>query len=240
MRFLSLVYGLAVYLLFFMTFLYAIGFVGDVVVPRAIDSGPSAPLITALAIDVLLLGVFAVQHSVMARPAFKKVWTRIVPLPIERSTYVLLASLALDLLFWQWRALPQTVWRTPDGVATDLVWAACAAGWLTVLSSTFMINHFDLFGLKQVWEYRRRGESPPPEFRTPLFYRLVRHPIYLGFLVAFWAAPVMSLGRLAFAAITTVYVLIAIQFEEHDLIELFGERYRDYRKRVSMLLPFPR
>jgi protein-S-isoprenylcysteine O-methyltransferase Ste14 len=228
------------YVIFFLTFLYAIGFVGDFGVPRTIDSGPSASLVPALVIDAVLLGVFAVQHSLMARPAFKAWWTKIVPPPIERSTYVLFASLALMLLFWQWRALPQAVWTIGSPAIATLVVIAFWVGWATVLLSTFLINHFDLFGLRQVWAYRRAQQIPPPEFRTPLFYKVVRHPLYLGFIIAFWAAPTMSQGHLFFALATTAYILIAIQLEEHDMVAVFGERYLAYRKQVSMLIPLPR
>lgn len=238
MRALAVLYGVVAYSVFFLTFLYAIGFVGGLAVPKTIDSGATGDIMAAVAVDVALLGVFAVQHSLMARPAFKRWWTKIVPEPVERSTYVLFASLALILLFWQWRPLAQPVW-TVTGVGAQGLWAVFALGWLTVLTSTFLINHFDLFGLKQVWDYRRRRVAPPPEFRTPLFYRAVRHPIYLGFILAFWATPTMTLGHLLFAAATTAYILIAIQLEEHDLIAVFGEQYADYRRRVSMLIPLP-
>jgi protein-S-isoprenylcysteine O-methyltransferase Ste14 len=240
MRILAILYGVVAYLFFTVSFLYSVAFIGDLMVPKTIDSGAVSPLVPTLLIDLGLLAIFAVQHSVMARPAFKAAWTRIVPPVVERSTYVLFATLALDLLCWQWRPLPTTVWDVGPGIATTALWVLFALGWVVLLSSTFMINHFDLFGLRQVWTYRRSGEVPPSEFQTPLFYRLVRHPLYLGFLMAFWAAPVMSQGRLLFAAGSTVYVLVAIQLEEHDLIAVFGDRYRDYRKRVSMLLPLPR
>jgi protein-S-isoprenylcysteine O-methyltransferase Ste14 len=239
MRTLALLYGVVAYGVFFATFLYAIGFVGGLPAPKTIDSGPVGPLAPTLLVDTLLLGVFAVQHSLMARPAFKRWWTKIVPEPVERSTYVLFASLALILLFWQWRPLPAPVWSLA-GPGALAMWVVFALGWALVLTSTFLINHFDLFGLKQVWDYRRRHEPLPPQFRTPLFYRAVRHPIYLGFILAFWAAPVMSVGHLVFAAATTAYILIAIQLEEHDLIAVFGEQYAAYRRRVAMLIPLPR
>jgi len=232
-------YGLVCYAVFFAAFLYAIGFVGGFLVPKGIDGGQSENLATALVIDVLLLGVFAVQHSVMARPAFKAVWTRIVPAPVERSTFVLFASLALALIYWQWRPIAQPViWQATTPWLAGALWALFGLGWLTVLTSTFLINHFDLFGLRQVWTYVRNGETPPAEFRTPLFYRVVRHPIYAGFMIAFWACPRMSLGHLVFAFATTAYMLIAIQFEEHDLIGVFGDRYRTYRRTVSMIVPW--
>jgi protein-S-isoprenylcysteine O-methyltransferase Ste14 len=241
-RVLAIAYGLFCYVVFFAAFLYAIGFVGGIVVPKGIDDGQSEPLATALIIDALLLGVFAIQHSVMARPAFKAMWTKIVPPPVERSTYVLFASLALALLYWQWRPIAEPViWQATAPWLVYALWALCAFGWLTVLTSTFLINHFDLFGLRQVWAYRRAGETPPPEFRTPLFYKVVRHPLYLGFAIAFWAAPKMSAGHLLFAVATVAYMLIAIQLEEHDLIGVFGDRYRAYRRTVPMFVPwFPR
>jgi protein-S-isoprenylcysteine O-methyltransferase Ste14 len=238
-RFFAIAYGLVCYAVFFAAFLYAIGFAGGFAVPKGIDDGPASSLIVALLVDTLLLGVFAVQHSVIARPAFKAVWTKFVPAPVERSTYVLLSSLALALLYWQWRPIAQpVVWNVTSPWLADLIWVLFGLGWLTVLSSTFLINHFDLFGLRQVWAYARKGETPPPEFHTPLFYRVVRHPLYLGFMIAFWACPRMSLGHLVFAAATTAYILIAIQFEEHDLIGVFGDRYRSYQQSVSMILPW--
>ena len=237
-KILGFLYGVVSYAIFFASFLYAIGFVEDTLVPKTIDSGTAGALVPSLVVDALLLGVFAIQHSVMARPAFKAVWTKIVPAPIERSTYVLLASLALILLFWQWRPLPGVIWSAPAGAVATAIMAVSLAGWLIVLTSTFLINHFDLFGLRQVWAYASGKAIPPADFRTPLFYRVVRHPIYLGFIVAFWAAPTMTLGRLVFAVATTGYILIGIQLEERDLVAMFGEAYRGYQKRVSMILPW--
>jgi len=237
-KILAFAYGVISYAVFFASFLYAIGFVGDLVVPKTIDSGVAGPLVPSLAIDALLLGVFAIQHSVMARPAFKAWWTQFVPKAVERSTYVLLASLALVLLFWQWRPLPSVIWTVSAPAGVIALWVLCALGWLTVLSSTFLINHFDLFGLRQVWAYASGREIPPQDFVTPLFYRVVRHPLYLGFIVAFWAAPTMTLGHLVFAIATTAFILIAIQFEEHDMVTLFGDAYRRYQRRVSMIVPW--
>lgn len=239
MRSLAVLYGVVAYAIFFVSFLYSIGFVANFDVPKSIDSGPAGPLGLAIAVNVALMGVFAVQHSLMARPAFKDWWTQFVPRPVERSTYVLAASLALILLMWQWRPMPTAVWSVAPGPAATAIWALFWFGWATVLLSTFMINHFDLFGLRQVWAYRRQREIPPSDFRTPLFYRVVRHPIYLGFIIAFLAAPTMTQGRLFFALAITAYVLIAIQLEERDLIAVFGDRYRTYRARVGMLLPIP-
>lgn len=236
-KLLFVAYGVVCYVAFLGAFLYAIGFVDGLAVPKTVDSGLVEPLLPTLLIDAALLGVFAMQHSVMARPGFKAWWTRFVPPPIERSTYVLLASLALILLFWQWRPIPTVVWSV-SGPLAAVLWALNAAGWLLVLTSTFLINHFDLFGLRQVWAYARGAPKPATEFRTPLYYRFVRHPIYLGFAVAFWATPHMTWGHLVFAAGATGYILAGIFFEERDLVATFGDTYRSYQARVSMLLPW--
>jgi protein-S-isoprenylcysteine O-methyltransferase Ste14 len=232
----AVVYGVVVYAIFFVTFLYAVGFVAGAPLPKGIDSGPVVGVSEALVVDLLLLGLFAVQHSLMARSAFKAWWTRFVPKPVERSTYVLFSSLCLILLYWQWRPLPTPVWSVAAPWRA-LLWAVCALGWATVLLSTFLINHFDLFGLRQVWAYRLGKEIPPPDFKTPLFYKVVRHPIYLGFIVAFWVTPTMSQGHLLFAIATTAYILIGIQLEERDLLEVFGARYEAYRGEAGMLYP---
>ena len=233
-----LLYAFASYAVFLATFLYAIGFVSGWVVPRHIDNGSTAPLPVALAIDVVLLLLFAVQHSGMARPGFKRWWTRIVPASAERSTYVLLSSLVLALMFWQWRALPQPVWQV-EGMAAVVLNVVAAAGWLLVLASTFLINHFDLFGLRQAW-FHMRGLPPDAQvpFVTRAFYRIVRHPLMLGFLMAFWATPVMSIGHLLFSLATTGYILVAVKFlEERDLVAQYGDVYRDYQRDVPMLVP---
>jgi protein-S-isoprenylcysteine O-methyltransferase Ste14 len=238
-RTLTLGYGAASYLLFLATFLYAIGFVGNIVVPRTVDAGITGPAWMAVVVNVVLLTVFALQHSVMARPAFKRVWTRFVPQPIERSTYVLLASLALILVFWQWRTLPAIVWDVQAPAGRLVLWALFWLGWATALSSTFMINHFDLFGLRQVYLAWRSEPQSAIGFRLVGLYRVIRHPIMAGFIVAFWATPTMTAGHLLFAAVSTGYILVAIQLEERDLVAALGDRYLSYRQHVRMLVPWP-
>ena len=237
-RLISFLYGLASYAIFFVTFLYAIGFVCGLVVPKTIDTGAVVPTAEALIVNLLLMSVFAIQHSVMARKQFKQWWTQFVPAPIERSTYVLFTSLALILLFWQWRPMPTPVWQIGDASVAMAVTALSLVGWLVVLTSTFLINHFELFGLQQVVNNLAGRSMPAPRFRTPLYYKFVRHPIYLGFIIAFWAAPTMTVGHLLFAAVTTAYIFVGIFLEERDLVDLFGDEYRRYRERVSMLVPW--
>jgi protein-S-isoprenylcysteine O-methyltransferase Ste14 len=239
-RVIALLYGITAYLVFFATFLYAIGFVLGLVVPKTIDSGPVASMTEALIVDLVLMSVFAIQHSVMARRQFKQWWTQYVPKPVERSTYVLLASLALVLLFWQWRPIPAVVWQVTDPQMAFVLTGLSLLGWLIVLTSTFLINHFELFGLHQVANNLSGQPMPNPRFRTPLYYKFVRHPIYLGFIIAFWSAAVMTIGHLLFAAVTTAYIVVGILLEERDLVDLFGDDYRRYKQRVSMLVPWRR
>jgi protein-S-isoprenylcysteine O-methyltransferase Ste14 len=235
----SIVYGAIVYILFLGTFLYAVAFVGNLPAPKTIDSGQVGPIVAALMVDLLLLGLFAIQHSVMARPAFKHWWTRFVPKPVERTTYVLFASVTLLLLYWLWQPIPQPVWTATHPAGIVIAQAISCFGWVLVLISTFMINHFELFGLRQVYARLRGRILPAPVFRSPYLYKRVRHPIYLGFLLAFWATPSMTAGHLLFAVGTTGYILIGIALEERDLIGLFGDQYRRYREQVGMLIPLP-
>ncbi|MCC6608395.1 MAG: isoprenylcysteine carboxylmethyltransferase family protein [Burkholderiales bacterium] len=231
-------YGVVAYGIGVAVLVYLIGFSGDVLVPASVDRGTASSLAEALGIDVLLLGLFAVQHSVMARRSFKRWWTRIVPRPVERSTYVLAVSLVLALLFWEWRPIAAPiVWRIENAAATQLLWAIFWLGWALVLVSTFLINHFELFGLHQVFARLTGREMPAPQFKTPLLYRYVRHPLYLGILLSLWAVPMMTAGHLLFSAGLSAYILAGIWFEERDLVAQFGERYRRYATAVGMLLP---
>ena len=238
-RLLAVVYGLVAYVFFLGTLLYAVGFVGNLLVPHTIDSGPAAPLPTALVVNVLLMGLFAVQHSVMARPAFKRWWTRLVPSSVERSTFVLFAAAALALLEWQWLPITEPVWTVTAPAGVVVLQGVFWLGWFVVLLSTFLINHFELFGVVQVLARFQGRQLAEPPFRTPFLYRWVRHPIYLGFILAFWSTPTMTVGHLLFAVVTTGYILVGIWLEERDLIAMFGDKYRRYRAAVSMLLPLP-
>lgn len=236
-RIIAFLYGAVSYVVFFLTFLYAIGFVGNMVVPNSIDSGTEGAMGSALLINVVLLLVFAIQHNVMARPEFKERWTRILPEPVERSTFVLFASLALILMFWQWRPMLGVVWSVDNSAAATMLIGLSLAGWGLVLAATFLINHFDLFGLRQVFLYLRGQEYTHIGFRMPLFYKLVRHPLLLGFMIAFWATPTMTTGHLLFAVVTTAWMLFSIQLEERDLVRALPDQYPAYREQVPMLIP---
>ena len=236
-RLIALVYGMVCYAFFFVTFLYAIAFVEDFPVPRTIDAGLRAPMTEALIINMLLMALFAIQHSVMARPQFKAWWTQFVPKSVERSTYVLFATALLALLCWQWRPIPAVLWHVGDPLAAAMLTGVSLLGFLIVLSSSFLINHFELFGVHQVVNNLTGRQMPAPRFYTPLFYKFVRHPLYLGFMLAFWPAPVMTAGHLLFAGAMTAYMFVGIWLEERDLVAFFGDQYRQYRARVAMLLP---
>jgi methanethiol S-methyltransferase len=238
-RYLVIGYGAAAYLLFLAAFLYLVGFVGNLVVPRSVDHGLPAPIGEAVLVNVLLVGAFGVQHSVMARPAFKAWWTRLVPPSIERSTYVVLSSAVLVLLYWQWRDLPAVIWDVRQPAGRLAVWAIFWLGWAIALASTFMVSHFDLFGLRQVYLAWRGKPYTHIGFHARFLYRLVRHPLMLGFLIAFWAAPTMTAGHLLFSIAMTGYILIAVQLEERNLVAALGDQYRDYRRDVPMLVPRP-
>ena len=239
-RVLAFCYGLVAYAIFFGTFLYAIGFVDALVVPKAIDDGEVTPVLEAVVINVVLLSIFAVQHSVMARQSFKRWWTKLVPASVERSTYVLLASLALILVFWQWHPIPTVIWQVNKPLAASALVALSFFGWFIVLLSTFLINHLELFGVQQVLNNLAGGKSSTSSLKTPFLYKFVRHPLYVGFIITFWATPIMTAGHLLFAAVTTAYIFVGIFFEERDLIAHHGDEYRQYREKVGMLIPAAR
>jgi protein-S-isoprenylcysteine O-methyltransferase Ste14 len=236
----TFLFGIISYLVFLAAFLYAIGFVGNFMVPKSIDTGlTTTTLLTALIVNLILLSLFAIQHSVMARPAFKKWWTPIVGPALERSIYVLLASMTLFLMYWKWQPITGVIWEVHNPVLTILLYVLFGTGWLIVLLSTFMINHFELFGLKQVYEYLKSIEPKPVAFKLTLFYSIVRHPIMLGFIIAFWSTPLMTIGHLVFSVTTTLYIIIAITFlEERDLLKMHGEKYKEYQARVPKIIPF--
>lgn len=239
-KILAVLYGVVAYVVFLASFLYAIGFVGNFLVPKAIDSGSTGDPLHSTFINAMLLGLFAVQHSVMARPGFKTLWTRIISRSIERSTYVLISSLLLFLIFWQWQPMPAVIWDASDGAGRMALMGLFWLGWLIVLLSTFMISHFDFFGLRQVLLNLQGKAYEHPAFTTRGFYKLVRHPIMLGFIIAFWATPTMTLGHFMFAVATTSYILIALQLEERDLVVALGDLYKIYREQVPMLVPWPK
>jgi methanethiol S-methyltransferase len=235
----AVIYGVVVYVLFLAVFIYAIGFVGGILVPKSVDSGTETSMVTALVIDALLLALFAIQHSVMARQWFKRAWTKIVPTAVERTTYVLFATAILALVMWQWRPVTSVVWDVENPAAQIALRVLFFAGWAILLLSTWLIDHFELFGVRQVLALT--GAVPPAtySFKTPFFYKMVRHPIYLGFVIAFWSTARMTVGHMFFAVMCTAYILVAIQFEERDLVRHYGDTYRAYKGRVSMILPIP-
>lgn len=239
-RVIALTYGIVAYAVFFATFLYLIGFVGNVIVPKSVDSGAPGSTWGALLTNLFLIGLFGIQHTVMARPAFKRRWTKIVPRPVERSTYVLITSLLLCLIAWCWRPMTGSVWEIENSIAETVLWSVSIVGWGMVLYATFVIDHFDLFGLRQVYLYARGKAYTHPKFAVVSLYKYVRHPLLLGFLMAFWSTPHMTLGHLVFCVAMTAYILVAVQFEERDLARFHGEAYEDYRRRVPMLVPSPR
>ena len=237
--FVAVLFGVVAYSFTLAALLYLIGFVGNLIVPKSIDSGAAGPLIQSVVVDTMLIALFAIQHSVMARQGFKRWWTRIVPPSVERSTYVLSTSFVLLILYWQWQPIPAPVWTVQDPIAAGAIDGIFWLGWVVLVASTFMLNHFELFGLSQVFARLFGKQLSDAKFRTPLLYRHVRHPIYLGVLLAVWATPAMTAGHLLFALVITAYILIGIQLEEHDLIQQFGDQYRRYRKHAAMLVPLP-
>jgi len=234
----AFLYGIIAYLIFAVVIVYSLGFVTGLVVPKTIDSGSAGPLVESIVVNIVLMTIFALQHSIMARPQFKTWWTTIVPKSVERSTYVLLASLTLALVFWQWRPIPGVVWEVKEPTVAAFLLYLGLLGWVLVFISTFMINHFELFGLHQVANNLAGKPMPPMKFKAPMLYKVVRHPIYLGFIIFVWATPVMTAGHLLFAAVVTAYIFVGIALEERDLIAVFGDEYRRYRQRVAMIVPF--
>ncbi len=237
-RIISFVYGVLAHLGFLVAFMYLIGFLGNFVVPKSIDSGQAGPVGQALLINVILIAIFGIPHSVMARPGFKQWWTKVVPQHIERSTYVMISNLLVALLMWQWQPMVGVIWNVEHPVGASVLWGLFGIGWVMIVLTSFVINHFDLFGLRQVYLHLRGMEYTPLEFKAKWIYQYIRHPLMLGWIIAFWSTPQMSAGHLVFAVGTTVYILIAIQFEERDLVKYHGEDYENYRRKVSMLIPF--
>lgn len=237
-RIISFVYGVLAHLGFLVAFLYLIGFLGNFVVPKSIDSGQAGPVGQALLINVILIAIFGIPHSVMARPGFKQWWTKVIPQHIERSTYVMQGNLLVALLMWQWQPMVGVIWNVEHPVGASVLWGLFGIGWVMIVLTSFVINHFDLFGLRQVYLHLRGMEYTPLEFKAKWIYKYIRHPLMLGWIIAFWATPQMSAGHLVFAVGTTIYILIGIQFEERDLVKSHGEDYENYRRKVSMLLPF--